>query len=95
MNCKMNTSERTRKNARTFAKSSTRLGAVAGGRIGPVTTGIASGLGGAVGYLTGAAVDGVQTSLEEKPPVTDGGHPQERNGGESRTEIPIPVTEEF
>lgn len=85
--------EKTRANARTFAKSGAQLGAAAGGRIGPVTTGLASGLGGAVGYLTGAAVDGVQTTIEQQPAVTDGGQSLE-DTNERHPETNIPVTEE-
>jgi hypothetical protein len=86
--------EETRENARMFAKSGAQLGAAAGGRFGPFTTGLASGLGGAVGYLTGAAVDDFQTSLESKPAVTDGGRSRASDVGESPAGTEIPVTEE-
>lgn len=94
MRCKKKSTDSTRENARTFAKSGARLGAVAGGRIGPVTTGLASGFGGAVGYLTGAAIDGVETSLEAKPPMTDGGRIDEGDETEPTAATTIPVTEE-
>lgn len=84
--------DRTDENARLFAKSGAKLGAAAGGRVGPVTTGLASGLGGAVGYITGAAVDGVQTSLERGPAATDGGQPV--GGEEAALGTEIPVSEE-
>ena len=94
MRCKKTSTESTGENARTFAKSGARLGAVAGGRVGPVTTGLASGFGGAVGYLTGAAIDGVQTSLEAKPPMTDGGRVDQGDDTEPTVATTIPVTEE-
>lgn len=82
------------KSAQRFAKSGAELGAAAGGRVGPVTTGLASGFGGAVGYLAGAAVDGMQTSIEQGTPATDGGTPETAMTDRADDATEIPVTEE-
>jgi hypothetical protein len=74
-------------NARSLAKTGARIGAAAGNRVGPVTTGLTSGFGGAVGYLTGAALDGVQAKLDEKTPIPDGG--QRTDGHSESVEIPV------
>ncbi len=80
-------------NARSLAKTGARIGAAAGGRVGPVTTGLTSGFGGAVGYLTGAALDGVEAKLDEKKPLPDGG----QRAGETEQcsdGVEIPVVDE-
>lgn len=84
-------SNKDRQNARSLAKTGARIGAAAGGRVGPVTTGLTSGFGGAVGYLTGAALDGVEAKLDEKAPIPDGGqHASETKSGG----VDIPVVDE-
>lgn len=77
-------------NARSLAKTGARIGAAAGNRVGPVTTGLISGFGGAVGYLTGAALDGVESKLDEKTPIPDGGQRTESDTGS----VEIPVVDE-
>jgi hypothetical protein len=89
-----NAEDKPRENARQFAKSGAKLGATAGSRVGPVTTGVASGFGGAAGYLMGAAVDGLEATLDAEPSIADGGTRMESDETETTAGIDIPVTGE-
>lgn len=85
-----NSDELSSKNARTLAKSGAAFGAAAGGRVGPVATGFASGLGGAVGYLAGTAIDAAQADIGQKAAMTDGGQPAGRSDMDTGvTDIPV------
>ena len=75
--------------AKTGAAVGGRLGASAGARIGPFATGLSAGLGGAVGYLAGSAVDTAKGDVSAVTPIPDGGHPTDDEAG-----VTIPVDDE-